>query len=210
MADMRKLERCDKRKAITNIPVLLRLLQSLTTVHLSSGEYIGLLDSRSSKGLAQLLALSSVRLQAFLPQPQRAIDKIDKSLSQSQLPSTPVYINIYGPMHFSDLTGRILSDNEIFLQHPKFNEKHLEYKNPHYFTGHTDDPHYFTGPSDASISESPARLLSTIEEEVKALFEVGVDSFFSEIEPGNEVKTRLLRYLCIQLTPCTIGWFGAV
>lgn len=186
MADMRNLGKLGKQKTITNIPVLFRLIHSLpTTIHLPSGEYIGLLDSRSSKGIIQLLTLPSIRFQAFLPQPQRTIHKIDKSPSQSQPTPTPLYINIYGPMHCGDSAGRILSDREIFLQHPKFNDKHLEYKNPH----------YFSGPTDAGISESPAQLLSKIEEEVKALFEVGVDSSLSEIEPGDEVKTQLLRYL---------------
>lgn len=172
MSNMRNLGKRKEREPVANIPVLLRFLQSLTTVHLPSGEYIGLLDSRSSKGLTQLLVLPSIRLQAFLPQSQGTIDRINKSPIQSRPPPTLVYINLYGPMHCGDSVGKILSNNEIFLQHPKFIEKHLEYKNPH----------YFTGPTDSSISESPAPQLSTIEDEVKALFEVGVDSLFSEID----------------------------
>lgn len=97
-------------------------------------------------------------------------------------------------MPSGDSAGRILSDNDMFLQHPKHNENHLEYKNPHYFTGYNDE----------IIHKSPVRLLRTVKE-VKTLFEVGDDSSLSEIGPGGEVRTPLLRYLCAPIINLYLG-----
>lgn len=169
-----------KRKVSANIPVGLRSLGPLMIVHQTSGEYIGLLDSRLSKGVNQLLSLSSVRLQAFL---------CGQLPFQSQSPPMPasICINVYGPMQGGYKAGKILSDHGIFLQHPRFNEKHLGYKNPHYFTG-CDDDH-----ESIIKTGAPVRLLSTVEAEIKTLFEANVESSMSEVNPGNEVKTPLLR-----------------
>lgn len=45
------------------------------------------------------------------------------------------------------------------------------------------------------ITGAPVRLLSTVEAEIKTLFKANVEFSMSEINPGNEVKTPLLRYL---------------
>lgn len=173
-----------KRKVSANIPVGLRSLGPLMIVHQTSGEYIGLLDSRLSKGVNQLLSLPLVRirLQAFF-------DGRLPFQSQSPPMSTSICINVYGPMQGGYAAGKILSDHKIFLQHPRFNEKHLGYRNPHYFTG-CDDDH-----ESIIKTGAPVGLLSTVEAEIKTLFEANVESSMSEINPGNEVKTPLLRYL---------------
>lgn len=106
-------------------------------------------------------------------------------------------------MSSGDSTGKILSDNDMFLQHPKHNDNHLEYKNPHYFTGYNDE----------ITNKGPVRLLRTVNEvkplfeEVKNLFEVGDNSSLPEIGPGGEVRTPLLRYLC---APIINLYFGVI
>lgn len=169
-----------KRKVSRNILVGLRSLGPLMIVHQTSGEYIGLLDSRLSKGINHLLSLPSVRLQVYL---------CDRLPFQPRSPpmSTSICINVYGPIQGGYAAGKILSDHRIFLQHPMFNEKHLGYKNPHYFTG-CDDDHESITKTGAAV-----RLLSTVEAEIKTLFESNYESLMSEINPGNEVKTPLLR-----------------
>lgn len=127
-----------RRKVSANIPVGLRSLGPLMIVHQTSGEYIGLLDSRLSKGVNQLLSVPLVRLQAFL------VGRLPFQ-SQSSPMSTSICINVYGPMQGGYAAGKILSDHRIFLQHPRSNEKHLGYRNPHYFTGCDDDHNWSSG-----------------------------------------------------------------
>lgn len=94
-----------------------------------------------------------------------------------------VYINIYGPANIGCSVGKILSDNDIYLQHPKHNEEQLGYKNPH----------YFTGPEEENSNKAPVLLVNKLGERIKTLFETSVNSSLPEVEVGSEVMTSLLR-----------------
>lgn len=145
-----------------------------TAVYLRSGEYLGLLDAHTATGLTNLLEEQVVRLQAFIA-PQR-------KKSQQIRGGVPTLINIYGSERAFEAVGNILSENELFLQHPEGKEPHIDYKNPHFLTI-------------PNISSSATiRKADEVVDEVTTLFEEVEHQELSQIEPGRGVKTPLLRY----------------
>lgn len=181
-------------KGHTVIEASINCLNSFSTVHLSNDtkEYIGLLDGVSARGIFQILEVPSVRIQAFFPPPQlcpeRSTEGTCTPRATDKDPQPPVFINInvYGPSELGDDVGKILSENGIYLQHPKNNDKRLKYKNPHYF----DEK------EDIIMSQTTNSLprLRNIEEEVKTIFDISVNDKIPEINMGVGLQTSLLSH----------------
>lgn len=109
--------------------VLLKINGSMTMVYTSeSSKYLGLLDPCTADVLARLSQSYSVTLRAFL------LTEKKKDLAQkpSELKFRRVYILVYGIHLESDNVGNMLSEKNVFLQHPKWYDHRVTYSNPHY------------------------------------------------------------------------------
>jgi hypothetical protein len=110
--------------------VTLRMHDEMTTVHQKESlEYLGLLNHTLSAVLVKLSELT-VRLDAFV---------LAKDLRPSDGPPIPstsrrIHIIVYGFREHFDAVGALLSENEVFLQHPDLHhwDREFQYENPHY------------------------------------------------------------------------------
>lgn len=167
-------------------PLSLRYHKELRAiaVHLESGEYWGLLDRCTTVGLMLLLELESIRLQVFTLV-HKSVRKVAQGL-QDPLSGIPIYINVYGFENIFEDVGKILSDNQIFLQHPQHNESHLEYKNPH----------FLTIPNGViSTPSTPSRIPSETMDKITALFETIEHKELPRMDPAPIIRTPLLWYV---------------
>lgn len=103
---------------------------SVTTAHNSdSNEYIGFLDRTTACALYKVLEKHDVDLRASLsyaPSPNT------KESAVKWGASLPIDIFAYGHEHDFDVIGSEFSDRDIYLQHPRYQEHLLFYKNPQY------------------------------------------------------------------------------
>ena len=96
----------------------------------ASGEYFGLLDQDTASALGPLVNQYSIHLTGFVPiRPQTKSSKSSISRGSHQL-----CILLYGIQEEIDTIGKLLSSNEIYLQHPQNQDDDVHYNNPHYLT----------------------------------------------------------------------------
>jgi hypothetical protein len=153
---------------------------SIAVVRSSSGRSLGLLESRFGKPLSALTRDYRVRLESF------AIGKRSKA---GGAPIKSICIIVYGFRHDYDTLGDFLSQNELFLQHPQYNDDSVEY----------DNPHYLTRPGGViEIPDQPAtraggtRHTSDVVKEISDVFETASGpSHYSEVRVSDQLITEL-------------------
>jgi len=89
---------------------------------------LGSVDPSIGTILLPLLNRSAVRIQGIALLPLNFTQVRSKVKSKIKL---EIFLNTFGVPEFGELVGKYLSENRVFLQHPKYPEARFPYKNPH-------------------------------------------------------------------------------
>jgi SWI/SNF-related matrix-associated actin-dependent regulator of chromatin subfamily A3 len=129
---------------------------------------MGIIDGSAEAVLLPLLEKSLLRVQgvALLP-----LDFSEKQSKGSKTVTSDIFLNVFGRPEFADAVGLFLSDNGLFLQHPKYPEGGYRYQNPHVFSRRFENvitENTITGglpvlstvrATDTSVSSAPGEIL---------------------------------------------------
>jgi hypothetical protein len=96
----------------------------VTVVHDHSEICAGLLELHAAKALAKLHQAFRVTFNAYVPG--------CKGKKSGQRVSSKLFVLLYGMRGDAELVGKVLSDADIFLQHPIHQDSSVLYHNPHY------------------------------------------------------------------------------
>lgn len=159
----------------------------------------GKLDETTTSILGSLIEGSYVRIQAIVLLPLQP--RVTR-LRQVQRSTVDIILNLYGKPGDVNAVGIFLSDNKIFLQHPKYPQPGFIYKNPHLFSKRFDG--FITQATvsggvelDRQIPDAPvlASMTNTVHTtDVLSFFNNLFDrSVLAEIHGDSRLQTKLLK-----------------
>ena len=168
----------------------------MTTVHSvhksSNSEYMGLLDHETASALDHICQGYDVDTRAYILHDRKSDSKNGSVIWGA---SIPIYVLVFRHPQDSELIGQLLSEKEIFLQHPQYRE-HLElYKNPQYLL-----PPGQEYPRIDCIHDDPSFSYKEPANESENLKEIRLDDIFesaqgpeeySTVEPSSRLRTSL-------------------
>lgn len=103
------------------------IIDHMVTVHHKSFRgHIGFLDLQVAKALGHICEQLGSILEAYIPSETVVTN------NSAQRNSTAVCIVIYGMHDRMDQVSKVLSDFEIYLQHPRYHSTSIPYDNPQY------------------------------------------------------------------------------
>lgn len=88
---------------------------------------LGTIEASNAAVIAPLLSRRLIRLQAIALLPLN----FNQTKQKSRNETIGIFLNFFGQADTGNDIGTYLSDNSVFLQHPKFPEAGFLYKNPH-------------------------------------------------------------------------------
>ena len=94
--------------AVQDVPLQFVYEGEAITVHLASGQYLGLLSSRQARILQQISVMGA-KLQAFLNK---------ERLNSRDEWTFAILVNVYGACECAQLVGEALSKHDLYLQDP--------------------------------------------------------------------------------------------
>jgi hypothetical protein len=102
----------------------------MVTVHYQdSNKYAGLIDRSTGQALGQLVRTYPVTLSAFI---SREFGTSFKSSAEASSKQHCLQVLVYGLEQDSEPIGALLSENCLYLQHPRTYDNSATYFNPHY------------------------------------------------------------------------------
>jgi hypothetical protein len=110
----------------------------VTVCHKRSRGRVGFLDLQVAKALGCACERFGTVLDAYIPTSESKVT--DRKAAQHL--STKVCIIVYGTLDHMDQVGKVLSDFEIYLQHPKHHDTSVPYNNPQYLLRPGGKPTY--------------------------------------------------------------------
>ena len=169
--------------------VVLKIFNGIVTIHnTQSMDYGGLLDREAAQVISKLSSSYPVTFTAFLA--AKALDLKDKKSKSHR----PLEIVIYGFRGDGDAVGDLLSENELYLQHPNSIDTFVTYINPQYLL----KPGYELD-LPMQVSDSLSRNIqmdqAVISQMLRVFDEAIGPATFSEVEASKRLKTNLKSYV---------------
>ena len=150
-------------------------------MHNALGNYLGLLDPRTSKAISNLAEKYFVHVEAYT-----CLKEPDPNIHQAT-----ISINIYGLSENIDEVGDILFESSIFLQRPLKRNSKVEYKNPQSFDIPKVVPVRFCS---ANHGTKCQRLYDMKDDLMDSLATATKGMRFQDCPVSTRLKTQLLEY----------------
>jgi hypothetical protein len=166
-----------------------------TAVYTNAGESLGVIEPAVHMVLAPLIIGSLVRIQPVL------LRNTCAKPSRNKKSKIEIHLNLFGAEDIAVDIGKYLSDNRIFLQHPRYPEAGFVYKNPHILSPLFKDvltESTFTGGIPILHKASELPLTCTNSAPSMDLFDIftGINKsmILDEVNGDSRLRTELLRY----------------
>lgn len=176
------------------VEVSLKFRGSLVTIHhQDSKKYAGLVDHDTGQVLGQLERAYSVTFTAFLGAKPATSSKKPEVADPPKL-----QIVVYGLQGDGDSIGTLLSEKNLYLQHPQIYDSSVPYANPHYLVRPGCNIHIPEN-CDPQTNANSVRRNQMSDEVTKNQLQQVLDTaqgpqIYSEVEASSQLLTALKRW----------------